>query len=203
MKSHIYKITNTINNKVYIGKTSYKDPLKRWKEHLRDYKKESESKRPLYNAFKKYGPNAFTFEVIATSCNPEEDEKLYIIQFNSFEYGYNATRGGDGRSYIEYDSIIEYYKANHPSVPVLANHFNINETTATKILKLSGTEIQPRIDLLYKPILQKTKQGILIQQHKSINHAAKSLGNIAYNSNIGRCCRGERKSANGYLWEYK
>lgn len=203
MKSHIYKITNTINNKVYIGKTSYTNPLKRWKEHLRDYKKEYESNRPLYKAFQKYGPSAFTFEVIAHTDNPEEDEKLYIIKFKSFKDGYNATRGGDGRSYIDYDKVVEYYKANHPSISALATHFNINVTTATKILKLTSTSIQPRLDLLYKPVLQKTKQGILIQEFESINHAAKALGNISYNSNIGRCCRGERKSANGFVWEYK
>lgn len=36
---YVYKITNDINGKVYIGKTELVDPYDRWKEHLQDYKK--------------------------------------------------------------------------------------------------------------------------------------------------------------------
>jgi hypothetical protein len=40
---YIYKITNKINNKLYIGKTMLSIE-KRWQEHLRDYNKESKAK---------------------------------------------------------------------------------------------------------------------------------------------------------------
>ena len=36
---YIYKITNKINNKKYIGKTEYAEPIKRFKEHISDSKK--------------------------------------------------------------------------------------------------------------------------------------------------------------------
>ena len=36
--AYIYKITNDINNKVYIGKTE-QEPMRRWKSHLSKYKK--------------------------------------------------------------------------------------------------------------------------------------------------------------------
>ena len=56
---YIYKITNDTNNKIYIGKTEYVDPLKRWKEHLTDYKKDRNKHRPLYSAMKKYNFKIF------------------------------------------------------------------------------------------------------------------------------------------------
>ena len=58
---YIYKITNDINNKVYIGKTlSTID--KRWKEHQRDSQKRRCEQRPLYSAIRKYGIEHFHIE---------------------------------------------------------------------------------------------------------------------------------------------
>lgn len=52
--AYIYKITNKVNNKCYIGKT-LKTIEERWIEHCRDYLRRDEEKRPLYSAMKKYG----------------------------------------------------------------------------------------------------------------------------------------------------
>lgn len=61
--SYIYKILNSINSKVYVGKTTL-TLEQRFKEHKSDSKKELLSKRPLYNAMKKYGISAFYIELI-------------------------------------------------------------------------------------------------------------------------------------------
>ena len=59
----IYKITNTINNKVYIGQSI--DIAKRWREHKRRaFVQNKEYNKYLYNAFRKYGLENFSFEVI-------------------------------------------------------------------------------------------------------------------------------------------
>ena len=50
----IYKITNKINGKMYIGKTEYDNPIKRWKRHIEDSKRNTDKHRPLYNAINKY-----------------------------------------------------------------------------------------------------------------------------------------------------
>lgn len=91
---YIYKITNNINKKMYIGKT-IRQPEIRWNEHLTDTRHPD---LPLQRAFKKYGKEQFTFEIIE-----EVDDSLlndleiyYIKHFNSFEHGYNATTGGEG-----------------------------------------------------------------------------------------------------------
>ena len=51
--AYIYKITNLINGKVYIGKTSEKTIEERFKIHIKDSKKEHCEKRPLYDAMNK------------------------------------------------------------------------------------------------------------------------------------------------------
>jgi group I intron endonuclease len=95
-KGKIYKITNTINGKVYIGCT-VTTLKKRYYEHLyRCFKSDYKSK--LYNSIKKYGEENFTIELI-TECDVDkiyETEKQYIKEYNSFENGLNSTFGGEG-----------------------------------------------------------------------------------------------------------
>ena len=69
----IYKITNTITKKVYIGLSN--DIEQRWKTHKKRYKIESdkEYEKYLYRSFRKYGLEAFTFEVIE-ECPPEKEK---------------------------------------------------------------------------------------------------------------------------------
>lgn len=105
MIGYIYKCTCNINNKVYIGQTiqNYKS---RWKDHLRHSKLKND---PLYNckfykAIRKYGSDAFVWEVIEKiDCEKFEDlqqkldllESKYIETFNSYKLGYNSTLGGE------------------------------------------------------------------------------------------------------------
>jgi group I intron endonuclease len=87
----IYKITNKVNNKVYIGFTQNVD--KRWKNHSR-----SEYNRPLYNSIRKHGIDNFTFEIIYQSKDREhtlvEMEPFFIEEYNSYNNGYNCVKGG-------------------------------------------------------------------------------------------------------------
>ena len=96
----IYKITNEINGKGYIGKT--KRPEKRWREHF--YRKKSVN-YAIHNAIKKYGKDNFRFEIIAETTKEEVDdlEIKLIAEHKTFitEHGYNETRGGDGGAMSE------------------------------------------------------------------------------------------------------
>ena len=47
----IYKITNQINGKLYIGKTESLDPLERWKEHQHDYKKKKNGEKTIIQCY--------------------------------------------------------------------------------------------------------------------------------------------------------
>ena len=88
---YIYKITNKINNKCYIGQTNnYKS---RFKDHKGMY--DNKSGKILCRAFKKYGIDNFKFEVIDYGANYNELEIYYIKYYNSINHGYNISPGGE------------------------------------------------------------------------------------------------------------
>lgn len=93
----IYKITNLINNKVYIGQT-----IQKFKNRIIEHKKRMKNgtNTPLYNSLRKYGIENFKFEIIEEVLSKEElnqKEIYYIEKFNSlFPNGYNLTSGGAG-----------------------------------------------------------------------------------------------------------
>ena len=101
MSKGIYKITNKINGKSYIGKS--KNIENRWRYHIQRKNSEKEYEKALYRAFRKYGVENFLFEIIEIIPNYDNDilvnqrEQYWIKYFNTFgQYGYNETIGGDG-----------------------------------------------------------------------------------------------------------
>ena len=98
MFGYIYKITNKVNGKAYVGKTT--DTVQvRWKEHLKDFKRKRCANRPLYRAIRKYGIDAFNVETLEKVKleNLSERETYWIEHFHTYTDGYNATSGGDGK----------------------------------------------------------------------------------------------------------
>ena len=92
----IYKITNTLTNKCYIGDTVQKNPNNRWMAHK--YRIKCGKGCPaLRDAVNKHGIDNFIFEVIR-ECTAEERDDLevhYIKEFNSqVPNGYNILPGG-------------------------------------------------------------------------------------------------------------
>lgn len=97
--SGIYKITNSVNNKVYIGKSV--DILnKRWPSHKNSLNNGTHTNVHLQNAWNKYGSENFDFSIIFECPEDELDkyEIYYIAVYKSYlpERGYNKTYGGDG-----------------------------------------------------------------------------------------------------------
>lgn len=91
----VYKITNLINNKCYIG-SSIRVEI-RWREHRNTAFNENSPiyNYPLYRAFRKYGLENFLFEVICDDFKTTEEmqnyEKQMIYYYNSYSNGYNQT----------------------------------------------------------------------------------------------------------------
>jgi len=94
----IYKITNNISGKCYIGETLKSNPELRWNEHKRKIEKGIGCPALQY-AIKKYGVDNFSFKVLII-CFDEDRyfyEKEYIKKYNSIvPNGYNLTSGGEG-----------------------------------------------------------------------------------------------------------
>ena len=104
MTQGIYKITNKLNNKCYIGKSSNIE--ERWKYHKLRCFDEKEWNKPLYRAFRKYGVENFSFEIIEELNDYEKEsnlkEQYWIQYYNCYgDNGYNATLGGDGGITVE------------------------------------------------------------------------------------------------------
>lgn len=94
----IYKITNNVNGKFYIGKSV--NVNHRIKNHISASFNENDSSynQIIHQAIRKYGPENFTYEVLEY-CNEEElnnKEKEYILRYNAITDGYNVSEGGDG-----------------------------------------------------------------------------------------------------------
>jgi group I intron endonuclease len=97
---HIYKITNTVNGKVYIGQTAQKNPKMRWYAHLADARRGKKSY--LLDSIRKYGQESFVWEIVDTAksiedLNVKEDYWLNyyraqgIVVYNNREAGGNKT----------------------------------------------------------------------------------------------------------------
>lgn len=91
MKKAIYKITNNINHKIYIGQSI--NPNKRFQQHC-SYKSKDNSL--LNKAIQKYGKENFSLEIIGWFEDYNDKEKYYIQFFRTLvPYGYNVTPGGE------------------------------------------------------------------------------------------------------------
>lgn len=107
---YIYRITNTVNGKVYIGQTSV-SIAQRWRQHRWASKKDST--HPLYRAIKKYGSDKFSIECLETVIGSRSDlvdaEIRLIRSYSSLSpKGYNLSAGGEG-----YDSSQPVVRERH------------------------------------------------------------------------------------------
>ena len=100
----IYKITNLVNGKIYIGQTSI-SLRKRLLKHLSDAKPNTKvRKHYLQRAILKHGPSNFVVEILETCDKNSLDEReiYWINHYNSIDsqLGYNCTHGGQGNRSI-------------------------------------------------------------------------------------------------------
>lgn len=210
--AYIYQIINDINNKIYIGKTEFSID-KRFKEHCSDAFKERNEKRPLYSAMRKYGIEHFHIELIEETDNPEEREKYWIEQKQSFKNGYNATLGGDGKKYLDYDLIIASYK-EIKSVKDTAISLGISSDSVSNILHANNISIITSSEVIQKKygkvVNMYDLQNTFLKTFPSVNAAAKYMveNNLTgckmttIKQHITEVCMGKRKTAAKFKWKY-
>lgn len=202
--SYIYKITNDINDKIYIGKTEFSIE-KRFKEHCSDAFDRDKEQRPLYAAMRKYGTEHFHIELVEETNNPIEREIYWIEFYGSFKNGYNATQGGDGRPYADYALIYSLWANENKNMKEIHEITSYDVSTIRSALKKYNVTSEERKSKLgssqFKAVacLDKDTKEIL-QVFYCISEAERQL-NIA-KGHISQVCKGTRKTAGGYSWKY-
>lgn len=180
MNGFIYKITNQVNNKVYIGQTRF-TVEHRWKQHLRHFK--SGRNTILYKAFKKYGVENFKVEPIEeVDVNSlDQREIFWIAKYDSFNSGYNATLGGSkGGIYIwtdsKYEEIRDLYLSGF-TLKTIGEKFKVSSDTIRTILKSMNVKIRRQ------PFnINRIEKDLVIESYKN----GTSLTSIAKQFNTDR-----------------
>lgn len=112
--SCIYRITNKINNKVYIGQTI--NYGKRSKEHFSTLRKNVHRNEYLQRAFNKYGENAFQIDIIKLCPHEKLDELeiYYMREYDSLnkKVGYNMLTGGNDKRIVPEEVRLKIGKAH-------------------------------------------------------------------------------------------
>lgn len=213
--AYIYKITNNINGKIYIGKTC-NTIEHRLKEHIRDSRKKQLEIRPLYRAMNKYGAENFSIEEIE-ECPTEivsDREQYWIAYYRGYEEGYNATKGGDGKVLYNHADIADAIKKQPDAALDIAAHFGCSVDIVYAVAKEYGLKLQNRGAKNVnapKAIQQWSKDGEYIQDFESVQKAAEWCAengacltlNSGVRSHIANAANGKAKSAYGYYWKYK
>lgn len=204
--SFIYKITNLIDNKVYIGLTT-RTVEARWKEHCRH------GSQQIDDAIQLYGIENFQIETLE-ECDEsilDDREKYWIDYYDSFKNGYNNTYGGRGNNFImtdKSDIVLQLWK-DGLTINKIVEKTSLNVETVRSYLNKQGItkeQIKERANYYIglsksRPVLQYDLDGNFIKEWNTAVEAANALNlNSKY---ITSACRGHQKTYNGMKWKYK
>lgn len=212
----IYAIYCKISGKYYVGKT-LDGAEHRFKEHIADSTKTRNKNRPLYAAMNKYGVENFTLLILEDKCPKDilnEKERQWILKMNCFGHGYNATKGGDGKFSVDYDSIIRSYN-EHKTVKGVVEELGVDAKTVKKVLNNAGIVITSSQDINKLHHGQKVDlldvEGNVLESFLSLGDAADYViaeGNCKPKNKRGCAqkikltCKGERRTSYTHRWQW-
>ena len=184
----VYQHRNLKNGKSYVGMTSRK-PKYRW-NNGNGYKNNSKMWKDIQNSDwnKDWEHNIIgKFEDKQEALNLEE---MFIWLFDSTNEGYNTSAYSSHSCKHLEESKRKISEANTGEKAYwYGKHFS--EEHRKKISQSKGG----------RGILQFSKNGEFIAEYPSLVEAERHTG--CHHQNICNCCKGNRKSAGGFIWKYK
>ena len=162
MRGFIYKITNKVNGKSYIGQT-VQSVKERFYQHCATKCSQAILNMVIHKAITKYGKSNFTIEVIeeVESANLNDRERYWIRYYDSYNNGYNSTEGGqDGIKLfknLDTESIVREYKSGK-SLREIGRLFNVDKQTIKDLLVRNNINL--RTTRTYK-FSQKDREDII------------------------------------------
>lgn len=160
---------------------------------------------------RKYGIEHFHISLLEETDSPEERECFWIEKKQSFKNGYNATLGGDGKKYIDYELVCAVYKQTKNKVET-AKIVGCSPESVALILKENNIPIiSSTLNQKSKIINQYNKDtGEYIQTFSGLKVAARALKEqgVAKGeergimSHIRDVANGKRKTAYGFIWKF-
>ena len=154
---------------------------------------------------KKYGIENFVIEQLE-ECTSEEvnnREQHWIEFLGSYKLGYNATLGGDGTHYADYDLIFSLYKENK-TFEEISKLTSYDRATIARALTQKGITKEERqknnTAHICKAVakLDPVTEEIL-EVYVSTAEAERHNGNTKHISDV---CNGKRKTCKGFKWKY-
>ena len=162
MRGFIYKITNKVNGKSYIGQT-IQNVKERFYQHCAIKCSQAVLNMAIHKAINKYGKSNFTIEVIeeVESTNLNDREKYWIRYYDSYNNGYNSTEGGqDGIKLfknLNTEYIVKEYKSGK-SLREIGRLFNVDKQTIKDLLVRNNINL--RTTRTYR-LSQKNREDII------------------------------------------
>ena len=163
---------------------------------------------------RKYGIENFEISLIEETDSPNEREIFWIEQKRSFKNGYNATMGGDGKKYLDYDLIIAEY-LELQNMTLTAKKLNISVDSVKTALESQHINIKSSQDIAKEKFSKIIKmydlQNNYIQSFPSLKDAARFLISENYaasgdlqsiSSHIRGCANLKRKTAYKHIWKW-
>lgn len=205
--SGIYKITNTANGKVYIGKTV--NFQRRYTSYKGAFKKEDIRKINPYflNSIKKYGPENFTFEVVESCLIDELSEKEleWMVEYKSTDqkFGYNLRMDSS-------TGMVAHPSTRKKISDRLRKEFS-EGIRSRKAVSQWATELwkdQDKKDEMKKNVslarasffIQRTKQGECVAVWSNINQILENNPGYKW-QNVYAACNGSKASYMKFTWE--
>ena len=210
----IYRISNNINDKIYVGQTT--QPIRiRFAQHILEAMHNRRNSK-LYKAMRELGVEHFYIEELEDCNNAELNnrETYYISKYNSYKDGYNSTSGGSGGSKaIENIEVREFMDMYYNGIPVveIAAKFNISTKTVHVIKMILGMENthgkfgeKSSAKLAGKPrtVIKYDSEFNAVRRYDTIKEAVDELNgkNSHYYYIRESCLRGN--IAYGFRWQY-